>query len=81
MSSFTSEQRAYLLHLSRRQTMSPERLLDVTEKVNNEIREFEQSILANSANTISSTPDPLLVNQRTVRLASKISKRSRNKER
>ena len=83
VSSLTSEQRAYILHLSRlshaRQTMSPERLLAVTEKVNNEIRNFEQSILANSTNTISATPDPLVVNQRTLRLASKISKRSRNK--
>ena len=45
--------------------MFPERLLAATEKVNNEIRDFEQSILANSTNTISATPDPLLVNRRT----------------
>ena len=50
VSSLTSEQRAYILHLSRlprARSMSPEQLVAVTEKINNEIRDFEQSILAN----------------------------------
>ena len=38
-------------------------------------------LLSQSVETISETSDPLFINQRTLRLASKISKRSKNKER
>ena len=71
VSSLTSEQRAYIIHLSRlsrTHTMSPEQLLAVSEKASNEIRHFELCNLAYSAITISATPDPLLVNQRTSRI-------------
>ena len=64
VSSLTSEQRAYVIHiarLARARSMSLEQLLARSENVNNEIRQSEIRNLATSIKMISETFDPLSV--------------------